>query len=83
MDRGFSKVLIEDHILPDQGAGPRHALLDMTVMAWCSGVERTRHRWSALLGSVGLVIKGFWLPGGDTQGIIEAELQEAFGVFED
>ncbi|KAL4913627.1 S-adenosyl-L-methionine-dependent methyltransferase [Aspergillus aurantiobrunneus] len=76
MERGFSKVLIEDHILPDMNVGPRQTLLDMTVMAWCPGAERSRRRWTKLLSSVGLVIKDFWLPDGDREGVIEAELQD-------
>ncbi|KAL2869142.1 S-adenosyl-L-methionine-dependent methyltransferase [Aspergillus lucknowensis] len=75
MERGYSKVLIEEHIVPDQNAGPQETLLDMTVMVWCSGRERTRRRWTELLDSVGLVIKNVWLPDGHTNGIIEAELQ--------
>ena len=76
MERGFSKILIEDHIIPDQNAGPRQTLLDMTVMTFCPGIERTRRRWTDLLSSVGLVIKNCWFPDGDGEGIIEAELQD-------
>lgn len=75
MERGFSKLLIEDYIIPDQNAWPKEALTDMIVMAWCSGIERTRQRWTELLESVGLTITRFWLPSGYHKGIIEAELQ--------
>jgi hypothetical protein len=75
MERGYSKVLIEEHIVPDQNAGPQETLLDMIVMVWCPGNERTRQRWTELLHSVGLLIKNFWLPDGHSKGIIEAELQ--------
>lgn len=74
MERGYSKILIEDHIVPDQNAKPQETLLDMIVMVWCPGIERTRQRWKELLESVGLVINNFWLPDGHNQGIIEAEL---------
>lgn len=76
MERGYSKVLIQDYVVPDQGAGSKEMLIDMIVMVWCPGIERTRQRWTDLLQSVGLVIKNFWLPDGHTKGIIEAELQE-------
>lgn len=75
MERGFSKLLIEDYIVPDTNAGPKEALTDMIVMVWCPGIERTRQRWIELLESVGLTITNFWLPHGYHKGIIEAELQ--------
>lgn len=77
MEAGYSKVLIEDYIVPDQNAGPKETLTDMIVMVWCPGIERTRHRWTELLQSVGLTIKKFWVPHGHNKGVIEAELQSA------
>ncbi|PYH64193.1 S-adenosyl-L-methionine-dependent methyltransferase [Aspergillus vadensis CBS 113365] len=64
MEKGYSKLLLEDYIVPDQNAGARETLLDMTVMIWCPGIERTRRQWTELLESVGLVIRNFWLPEG-------------------
>lgn len=75
MEKGYSKLLIEDYIIPDQGAWPKETLTDMIVMVWCPGVERTRQRWTELLESVGLKVMKFWLPDGYHKGIIEAELQ--------
>ncbi|KAJ6006798.1 hypothetical protein N7451_004742 [Penicillium sp. IBT 35674x] len=75
MQTGYSKVLIEDYIVPDQNAGPKETLTDLIVMVWCPGIERTRHRWTELLQSVGLTIKKFWVPHGHNKGVIEAELQ--------
>ncbi|KAF4768306.1 hypothetical protein HAV15_002705 [Penicillium sp. str.  len=75
MEKGFSKLLIEDYIVPDTNAGAKEALTDMIVMVWCPGIERTRQRWIELLESVGLTITNFWLPAGYHKGIIEAELQ--------
>lgn len=75
MERGFSKLLIEDYIIPDQNARTKETLTDMIVMVWCPGIERTRRRWTELLESVGLRVIKFWLPHGYHKGIIEAELQ--------
>ncbi|KAF3406312.1 Demethylsterigmatocystin 6-O-methyltransferase [Talaromyces pinophilus] len=75
MERGFSKLLIEDYIIPDQNARLKETLTDMIVMVWCPGIERTRQRWTELLESVGLRVIKFWLPHGYHKGIIEAELQ--------
>ncbi|OJZ88481.1 hypothetical protein ASPFODRAFT_44168 [Aspergillus luchuensis CBS 106.47] len=80
MEKGYSKLLLEDYIVPDQNAGARETLLDMTVMVWCPGIERTRRQWTELLQSVGLVIRNFWLPEGHAKGVIEAELLDARGI---
>jgi hypothetical protein len=75
MTRGYSKILIEDYIIPSQNAGQKETMTDMIVMVWCPGIERTRRGWTELLESVGLKISNFWLPRGSHKGIIEAELQ--------
>lgn len=74
MQRGYSKILIEDHIVPDQNASAQESMLDFAVMVFCPGAERTRGQWIELLDSVGLVVNNFWLPDGHSQGIIEAGL---------
>jgi hypothetical protein len=79
MERGYSKILIEDYVVPDQNAGVKETLIDMVVMVWCPGIERTRQRWTELLESAGLKIRNFWLPVGYNKGVIEAELEEIVG----
>ena len=77
MKRGYSKVLIEEYILPDREAKPLPCMTDLAVMVFCSGLERTRQRWVNLLeGVVGLRILKFWVREGDGLGIIEAVLPE-------
>lgn len=74
MERGYSKFLLEECILPDSGARLLPVLLDLVVMVWCPGMERTCSQWERLLGGSGLRVVQFWQPKGDGQGIIEAEL---------
>lgn len=81
MEKGYSKLLIEDYILSDQNPAPRHTMTDMIVMVFCSGMERTKEMWTELLNSVGLDIVKFWTPDGDGLGIIEAELRDTDQVF--
>ena len=76
MERGYSKILIEDHVIPDQNAGYYETMLDMAVMVVCPGIERTQAMWTQLLSSVGLKISKFWMPTRDSTGIIEAECQD-------
>jgi hypothetical protein len=77
MKRGFSKVIMEEYILPDQNARSLPCMTDIAVMVFCSGLERTRQRWSNLLTSVGLRVLKFWVREGDGLGIVEAELAES------
>ncbi|KAJ5727174.1 hypothetical protein N7493_004994 [Penicillium malachiteum] len=76
MKRGYSKIIMEEYILPDRNVRSISSLADLTVMVWLSGMERTRQRWINLLESVGLRILKFWLREGDDLGIIEAELAD-------
>lgn len=75
MKPGFSRVLVEEYILPDLGSRSLPCMTDLAVMAFCSGLERTKYRWVRLLeGVAGLKILKFWVREGDGLGIIEAEL---------
>ncbi|GAB1194350.1 hypothetical protein APSETT444_003595 [Aspergillus pseudonomiae] len=74
MERGYSKVLLEEYIIPDENARALEAMTDLAVMVFCSGLERTRQRFTNLLESAGLKVTKFWAREGDGQGIIEAEL---------
>ncbi|KAL6231008.1 hypothetical protein BDW75DRAFT_221311 [Aspergillus navahoensis] len=68
-----SKLLIHEMIFLEQGVPQFHAQLDLTMMAFSGGLERTRRQWRALLEKAGLGIVKFWDPvddGGD--GIVEA-----------
>lgn len=73
MTPGFSKLLVHEIIVADEKAAQFQAQFDMTMMAFNSGIERTRPQWQALLESAGLTVVGVWDSvdeGGD--GIVEA-----------
>ncbi|KAK2879395.1 hypothetical protein FQN49_000913 [Arthroderma sp. PD_2] len=73
MTPGYSKLLLHEMIVLDQGASQFQAQLDMTMMAFNGGMERTKQQWSTLLEKAGLKVVEFWDPleeGGD--GIVEA-----------
>ncbi|GLI78166.1 hypothetical protein PoHVEF18_006472 [Penicillium ochrochloron] len=44
MKPGFSKIIAEEYILPDQNARSLPCMTDMAVMVFCSGLERTQQR---------------------------------------
>ena len=60
MDNTSSVVLIDDMILPDQGAHWYAIQLDLTMMSSLGAMERTEKQWVALLGEAGLVIREVW-----------------------
>ncbi len=76
MKRGYSKILIDDLVLPDVGVQPKGAFLDLSMMALETGTERTSREWHDLLGSVGLHIEKIWSSKVGPESLIEAELIE-------
>ncbi|KAI1375689.1 putative O-methyltransferase [Hypoxylon crocopeplum] len=77
MKPGYSKLFIHEMIIPEQGASTFHAMLDMTMMAFNSGMERTESQWTTLLEEAGLVVVKVWkAPQEDADGIVEAMLKE-------
>ncbi|KAL5044520.1 hypothetical protein BDW71DRAFT_215692 [Aspergillus fruticulosus] len=69
----YSKLLIHEMIVLEQGTPQFQAQLDMAMMAFSGGMERTKRQWQALLEKAGLETVEFWDPvdeGGD--GIVEA-----------
>ncbi|KAI0015523.1 putative O-methyltransferase [Xylariomycetidae sp. FL0641] len=77
MKPGYSKLLLHEMIVPEQGASRFHAMLDMTMMSFNAGMERTEKQWKALLERAGLVVVKTWPPvQPDADGIVEAMLME-------
>ena len=76
MRPGYSKLLINEWVLPDVGVPLYPALLDIVMMAAVSGIERTERQWTDLLSSVGLKIVKIWSHGPEDDALIEAVLEE-------
>ncbi|KAL2816629.1 o-methyltransferase [Aspergillus cavernicola] len=73
MTPGYSKLLLHEGIVPEQGACHFQAMSDIAAMVCNGGMERTRQQWDTLLETAGLQVVKFWESpdqGGD--GIIEA-----------
>ena len=75
MTPGYSKLLLNEWVLPDVGVPLFPALLDINMMAVVSGMERTETQWKELLSSVGLKIVRFWSVGAESEGLIEAVVE--------
>jgi len=52
-----STILIDEMIIPSQGAHWRQTQMDLLMMANAAAVERTEKEWRALLESAGMKIK--------------------------
>ena len=67
MELGYSKISINDWVLPNTGSPIVPALLDLQVQAVPSGMERTQTQWAGLLEAI-----NFHTDGKEIKGLIEA-----------
>ena len=72
---GFSKLLIQENVLPNRGCPKRGALGDIAMMQH-TGMERNEDQWHQLLLSVGFEILRIWRAELGTAAIIEADLKD-------
>ena len=76
MEPGYSRILIDEYVLPDVNAPIRGSSMDFLMMMFCAGIERTRGQWENLLDRCGLDIVKVWGGRSDYEQIIEAKLKE-------
>ena len=74
MTPNFSKILINEFVVPDLGASWPVTSMDWVMMALGAVKERTEKEWRALLGQAGLRIVQIWTYNQSTESLIEAEL---------
>ncbi|KAL3465496.1 S-adenosyl-L-methionine-dependent methyltransferase [Aspergillus heterothallicus] len=72
--RGYSKLLIYDHVIPETGVHPNMTAFDLGMMVLVAGQERTEAQWRGLLASAGFGVVRIWRSALAVQAIIEAEL---------
>lgn len=69
----YSKLLINQWLVPTQQASPLMTHQDLNMMSLLSAVERTEPQWRELLDSAGFEIAHVWRPEDPkTECIIEA-----------
>lgn len=76
MEKGYSKLIIFEWILPSKGVPLYPALLDVNMMALLNGRERTEEQWTTLLRASGLKVVKFHKVAPDAEGLVEAELAD-------
>lgn len=69
---GYSKVLIQDHVIPSKDATWWSTTSDVLMMVGFAGKERTRGEFEALFESVGMKITGFWTRAPNEESVVEA-----------
>ncbi|ODM14728.1 hypothetical protein SI65_09917 [Aspergillus cristatus] len=74
MKRGYSKVLINENVIPDTNAYWETTSLDIIMMANFASQERTERHWHCLVESVGLKITNIWTAQRGVESLIECEL---------
>ncbi|KAL4931010.1 S-adenosyl-L-methionine-dependent methyltransferase [Aspergillus undulatus] len=73
MKPGYSKLLVNENVIPDTGAYWETTSLDLIMMQIGSG-ERTERQWHSLLESAGLKITKIWTAQRGVESLIECEL---------
>ena len=76
MTPGYSKMLLNEYVLRDYGCSMPPAMMDLNMLTLCSGMERTEKQWRELVKEAGLKIVNIWRPEGDTEAIIEIEVED-------
>ena len=71
MEPGYSKILINECVVADQGAACEHTSVDLTMMALAAARERTEKEWRDLIDRAGLRIGGIWSKGTGNESLIE------------
>ena len=74
---GYSKILLNESVLPDRGCPPHFAASDINMMSIMAGRVRTEGQWRELLQSINLQIIRIWpsTDGGNQEAVIEAMLK--------
>ena len=76
MQRGYSKVLINELVVPDREAGWPITSMDALMMVLGAVKERTERDWREILTKSGLAVLKVWRYEEGGESLIEAELEK-------
>lgn len=74
LESGYSKILIQEMVVPDRGAHWQLTSLDWELMTHFGGHERTESEWRNLIESAGLKVSGIYKHPQSQDSLIEVEL---------
>lgn len=75
MTPGYSKVLLNELVIPDHGADIVGLQIDFTMLSAVGAEERSESQWRDMLDRAGLTITKIWTRAQEAESIIEAELK--------
>ncbi|KAJ5533842.1 hypothetical protein N7527_000096, partial [Penicillium freii] len=73
MTPGYSKLLINENVIPNTGAHWQATSLDLIMMVDLAAKERTEQQWHQVIEPVGLKITKIWTPLDSAESLIECE----------
>lgn len=74
MKPGYSKILINENVIPDVDADWQTTSLDLIMMSLFASQERTTRQWQSLVESAGLKIVNIFTAEKGVESLIECEL---------
>lgn len=74
MTPAYSKLLVADIVMTDQNVPLRQSGLDLAMLYLHNGAQRSEAEYHRMFEKAGLRICKIWLPPGDGDGIVEAEV---------
>lgn len=75
MTPGYSKIILNELVLPNQKCSLIAAQVDITMMACLAATERSERQWHEVVGSAGLKIQNIWTDVPEAESIIELTLK--------
>jgi len=75
MEKGYSRLLLNENVIPAKGSHPLATMMDMCMMMIFSSVERTEEHWRKLVARVPeLKIVKIWAKLEAVESVLELEL---------
>ena len=74
MTRGYSKIIVNELVVPTRDASQYATQLDLAMMVVLAGAERSKQQWLELANSAGLQVTKIWTLDPHIESIIELEL---------
>ena len=71
MRKGYSKIILNELVLPDQGVNILAAQREITMMIVCVAMERSERQRRDVLYSAGLKIEKIWTDNPEAESIVE------------
>lgn len=71
---GVSRLLINDYVMPDQGAHWQATSQDINMMSILASLERTESQWRQLLTKAGFRVVNVWTVDRWSESLIECEV---------